>query len=101
MEGQKVIVYMTSLSSLLSVCRRPNCGSIVEKENIRVVKKGAMLRVHTLCNNSHTDTWDSSPSIGRGNSSMAEINILLAVYVLLTGLHVKQVSLLHIKLVFV
>ena len=83
---------MTSLHKLLSICRRPNCGSCVEKENMKVVRNGAMIRVHTLCNNSHSDTWESSPSVGSGPKAMSEINILLAAYTLVTGLHVKQVS---------
>ena len=82
---------MSCLYALLSVCRRPECGTLVEKENIKVVKNGAMVRIGTLCNNSHTESWDSSPSVGSGTGAIPVINILLSVYTLLTGLHVKQV----------
>ena len=90
-EVRKVIVFMSSLLSLFSICREPNCGSYVERENMKVVLNGAMIRVHTLCNNHHSRTWDSSPMIGTGRKTMAVINILLCVYCLVTGLHIKQV----------
>ena len=88
---QRVIVNMSCLFTLLSVCRRPECGTLVERENIKVVRNGAMVRIHTLCNNSHMEKWDSSPSVGSGTGAIPVINILLSVYTLLTGLHVKQV----------
>ena len=88
---------MSSLESLFRICRRPNCGSSVDTENMKIVKDGAMIRIHTLCNNNHSETWDSSPSVGTGNSAIAEINIKLATYILLTGLHIKQVAYPFIK----
>ena len=53
-----------------------------------------------LCNNSHSETWDSSPSVGTGPSAVAEININLASYTLLTGLHIKQVWFLVYHILF-
>ena len=53
-----------------------------------------------LCNNSHSETWDSSPSVGGGPSAVAEININLASYTLLTGLHIKQVWFLVYHILF-
>ena len=81
----------SSLLDLLSICRSPNCGSLVAEENMKVVRNGAMIRVHMVCNNHHAETWDSSPTIGSGASEVAVINIMLAVYTLVTGLNVKQV----------
>ena len=77
---------------LLSVCRHPNCGSVVERSNMKIIRNGAKIKVNLLCNNSHKETWDSSPSIGTGTRQVAEINVLIAVYSLLTGLHIKQVK---------
>ena len=91
LDAPKVIVFMSSLLSLLSVCKEPGCGSCVDRENMKVVTKGAMVRVHMLCNNNHSTSWDSSPVIGSGRSSVAVINILIGSYCLLTGLHIKQV----------
>ena len=90
LDSPKVIVFMSSLMSLLSVCREPNCGAVVDKDNMKIVHSGAMVRVHTLCNKNHSSTWESSPSIGSGNKSVAIINIIIATYCLLTGLHIKQ-----------
>ena len=78
--------------TLLSICREPNCGSFVERDNIKIVPNGAMIRVHTTCNNHHVKTWDSSPMLGTGRKAIAVINILIGVYSLLTGLHIKQVQ---------
>ena len=58
---------------------------------MKIVRNGAKVRVHMLCNNHHQETWDSSPSLGTGVHQVAEINVLVAVYSLLTGLHIKQV----------
>ena len=76
LSSPKVIVFMSSLVSLLSVCREPCCGAVVDKENMKIVHSGAMVRVHTVCNNNHSYTWESSPSIGSGNKSVAIINII-------------------------
>ena len=88
----KVIVFMSSLLSLLSVCREPNCGSVVDRENMKIVHNGAMIRVHMVCNNNHATAWESSPCISNGKKSVAVINIIIATYCLLTGLHVKQAN---------
>ena len=90
--SSKVIVFMSSLLSLLSVCKEPNCGSVVDKENMKIVHNGTMIRVHMVCNNSHATSWESSPCINDGRKSVAVINIIIATYCLLTGLHVKQPS---------
>jgi hypothetical protein len=86
-----VIVFFSSLMSLLSICREPNCGSLVERDNMKVVRNGAMVSVRSVCNNHHEHTWNSSPTLGTGASAVAVINILLAVNALTTGLHIKQV----------
>ena len=67
---------------------------------MKVARHGAMIRIHMLCNNSHSETWDSSPSVGTGPSAVAEININLASYTLLTGLHIKQVWFLVYHILF-
>ena len=92
LDSSKVIVFMSSLISLLSVCKEPNCGSVVDRENMKIVHNGAMIRVHMVCNNNHATTWESSPCINDGRKSVAVINIIIATYCLLTGLHVKQAS---------
>ena len=92
LSSPKVIVFMSSLVSLLSVCREPCCGAVVDKENMKIVHSGAMVRVHTVCNNNHSYTWESSPSIGSGKKSVAIINIIISTYCLLTGLHIKQAN---------
>ena len=86
----KVIVSMPHLLDLLCVCREPNCGSSVSKENMKVVSNGSMLRVYTLCNNNHSRTWESSPMIGTGKKAISATNVQLASFCLLTGLHIKQ-----------
>ena len=90
--SSKVIVFMSSLLSLLSVCKEPNCGSVVDRENMKIVHNGAMIRFLKVCNNIHKTTWESSPCINDGRKSVAVINIIIATYCLLTGLHVKQAS---------
>ena len=91
-DSPKVIVFMSSLLSLLSVCREPDCGSAVDRDNMKIICSGAMVRVHMVCNKSHSTTWESSPSLGSGRKSVAIINIIIATYSLLTGLHIKQAN---------
>ena len=91
LEIEKVIVFVSCLMQLLHVCRTPNCGAYVDKENIKIVRNGGQLSVTSLCNNHHSNTWASSPTFGEGRSAVAVINIILAVNSLRTGLHIKQV----------
>ena len=86
----KVIVFLSSLLQLFAICRVVGCGSCVESGNIKVTHNGAMIKVKALCNNHHETEWESSPCVGTGRKSIAIINILLAAYCLLNGLHVKQ-----------
>ena len=95
---KQVIVSAPHLLELMSVCREPNCGGLVAKENIDVVVNGAMIRVRTLCNNNHEKVWDSSPMLGIGSEAISFINVQLASYCLLTGLHVKQVMITIMKM---
>jgi hypothetical protein len=92
-EHQKVLVYLSSLLTLLSICRVPNCGSLVSQENMKISRNGAMITVHSTCNNNHSEIWESSPRIGKGKGAVALVNVHLAVYSLLVGLHIKQVGL--------
>ena len=87
---------MSSLLVLLSICKQPQCGSAVERENMKVVRNGAMIRVHMVCNNNHSTTWDSSPMLGTGKTAIAVINVLISTYCLLTGLHIKQVNIIFV-----
>ena len=91
-EAKKVIVYLTSLLQIFSICRTVNCGSCVEQHNIKVIPNGAMIKVKTLCNDHHEMEWESSPSVGFGKKRVPVINVLIAAYCLLTGLHIKQVG---------
>ena len=59
---------------------------------MRVLHKGAMITVKTMCNNHHEMEWESSPCFGAGKHRVAIINVLIAAYCLLTGLHIKQVG---------
>ena len=59
---------------------------------MKVVRNGAMISVRSVCNNHHEQTWDSCPTLGTGASAVAVINLLLAVNLLTTGLHIKQVG---------
>ena len=96
LDAPKVIVFMSSLLVLLSICKQPQCGSAVERENMKVVRNGAMIRVHMVCNNNHSTTWDSSPMLGTGKTAIAAINVLISTYCLLTGLHIKQVNIIFV-----
>ena len=91
-EAKKVIVFLPSLLQLFSVCRVANCGSSVDDHNISIKPNGAMIRVHCLCNSSHSSEWDSSPMLGCGKSAVPVINILISIYCLTTGLHIHQVE---------
>ena len=91
--GTRVIVETDLLLELFSVCKYPGCGCAVDSENIQVTRIGAALRVKATCNDSHENVWSSSSKVGEGKKQMYLINILLAVYTLLSGLNIAQVSL--------
>ena len=90
--GTRVIVETDLLLELFSVCKYPGCGCAVDSENIKVTRVGAALKVKATCNDSHDYLWSSSSKVGQGKNQMYLINILLAVYTLLSGLNIAQVS---------
>ena len=91
-EAKKAIVFLSTLLQLFSICRIANCGSYVEPQNIKVTSIGAMIRVKASCNNNHDTEWESSPCVGTGTKRIPVINVLIASFCLLTGLHIKQVA---------
>ena len=90
--GKRVIVERDLLLKLFSVCKYPGCGCAVDSENVKVTRVGAALKVKTTCNDSHDYFWVSSSKVGQGKKQMYLINILLAVFTLLSGLNIAQVS---------
>ena len=77
---------------LFQTCPRIDCQAAIDAANVEWIEKGAWLRVKYTCNNSHSGSWDNSPVVGQGKSKIGILNILLATYTLLCGLHVSQVS---------
>ena len=47
---------------------------------------GAAIKVKLYCNGGHYETWESSTSVGSGNTAMPHINLKLISYTLMTGL---------------
>ena len=92
MNSEKVITTVDAIYELAKVCRVPNCGSVVDRENIKAIRIGGLLRLKCLCNNHHQFEWDSSPMLGSGPSAIASINVLLSSFCLTIGLHIQQVS---------
>ena len=90
-DGPKAIVFLSCLMQLFSVCPSPGCGSAIDPANRRIIQHGAAIVVHYTCNNSHKDTWSSSPTVGTGNSKVWALNSLLATFCLTCGLHISQV----------
>lgn len=90
-ETPKAIVFVPALLDAFKICREPNCGSYVEKENMKCKTVGASISIECLCNNNHFRVWNSSPVVGTGKEAIAVINILLATFCLTVGLHVNQV----------
>ena len=90
-DAKKAIIFLPSLLQLFSVCRVPGCGSAVDQDDINIKTNGAMVSVACLCNSGHKTDWDSGPMLGTGTRAVAVINILLATYCLITGLHLQQI----------
>ena len=57
--------------------------------------QGAAVSAKTRCNEGHEEEWESSHSIGNGRESVPYINVLLMVYLFLTGLHFDQLKVRH------
>ena len=77
---------------LFKVCSIPQCGSIIDPEDVSSRTVGAAVIVNATCLNNHAQTWSSSNLIGEGHERMYAINILLAAFTLFCGLNVSQVS---------
>lgn len=91
-EKAKVIVYLKLLLDLLKICRVVGCGSMVEREDMKIVTDGALITVTCVCLENHTTKWRSSPVFHEGTKHpVGEINIVLAAYILTCGMHVKQI----------
>ena len=91
-DKSKVIVYMRLLISFFQVCRMAGCGSLVDRDDIKIVTDGAMITVTCVCVKNHRTQWKSSPVLHQGSTHpIGEINIILATYILTCGLHIKQV----------
>ena len=95
-DKSKVIVYMRLLISLFQVCRMAGCGSLVDRDDIKIVTDGAMITVTCVCVKNHRTQWKSSPVLHQESTHpVGEINIVLATYILTCGLHIKQVTNTH------
>ena len=49
----KVIVYLSLLLKLLTICQTPACGAAIDQENITKTFNGACLTLKYSCNNGH------------------------------------------------
>ena len=83
----KYIVFEETLLELFG--HRLKCSDkVLEKEPL---KKGSVLKVTTLCTNSHSKEWVSQPLVNRAAAG----NVLLSVAILFTGnkfLHVSEIA---------
>ena len=77
---------------LFTVCKYPECGAIVDRDDIKMSTIGAAVTIKATCANSHEYKWDSSTKVGESKRQMFRINIELASYVVLCGLDISQVS---------
>jgi hypothetical protein len=57
------LVRYEALKSLFSKCRQPGCAAEVLENDICVLKKGAGLKISTLCSNLHFSKWQSAEFI--------------------------------------
>ena len=74
---KSVIVEEEKLLELFRVCKQPHCEAAIDPAEISLCRTGAALQITATCNNSHTEHWSSSSSIGEGRSRLFVINILL------------------------
>ena len=81
------LVSNASLLSLLSKCQEPGCGAPVSDEDLVSVHDGAAIHVTQTCSEGHKGTWHSSDTISDKGRRTSVINIMLVVYIFLTGLH--------------
>ena len=54
--------------------------------------QGAAVSAKIRCNEGHDEVWSSSHCIGSSRESVPYINVLLIVYLFLTGLHFDQLK---------
>ena len=52
-ESPKVIVFVSALLTLFSVCRVAGCGKAVDSSNIGVKYKGGCVKITATCNANH------------------------------------------------
>ena len=52
-ESPKVIVFLSALLTLFSVCRVAGCGKAVDRGNIEVKYKGGCVKITATCNANH------------------------------------------------
>ena len=92
MEKKRVITETELLLDLFRVCNVVGCGSITDRDDIKLSTVGAAVIIEATCLNNHTYKWSSSPKVGCGRKQMFLINILLATYSLVCGLDIGQVG---------
>ena len=90
--AKRVICETDLLLYLFTVCKVPLCGSLIDRDNVKVYQKGAAITVNTTCNNSHQSSWSSSKKVGEGRKKSNVINIEMAAYTLFSGLNITQVQ---------
>ena len=95
---ERVIVEKSELLKLFQVCSHPNCGGLVDSDEIKVIEIGAAVKVKTTCLKNHVLEWSSSSAVGEGENKWYTINILLAAYTLFCGLNISQVKDSYIKI---
>ena len=85
--SQFFLLSATSLLPLLSKCHSPGCGDSVAPGDMSCVQDGAALIVNLRCEKGHKNTWHSSEGVTSKGARVSYINILMVVYIFLTGLH--------------
>ena len=53
---------------------------------------GAAVKVKMTCNKGHQESWSNSKTVGKGNKSMAIVNLLIIVYTFLSGINFNQLQ---------
>ena len=74
---KSVIVEEQKLLQVFRVCKERNCNAVIDPAEIVLRRTGATLQVTANCNNSHTEVWSSSSSVGDGRSSLYMIDVLM------------------------
>ena len=86
-----MIVDKDLLLMLFSTCQIPGCGSLVDKDDLKIKVEGAAVSIEATCVKSHEYKWSSSTKVGEHRRQMFRVNIELASYVVLCGLDISQV----------